>query len=39
MSTNEAIAFVIFLVLTVAFFLWLAYLAIRGAPPLRTAGL
>lgn len=29
MSANEAIAFVIFLVFTVAFFLWVAYLAIR----------
>jgi len=29
MTTNEAIAFVIFLVFTIAFFLWVAYLVIR----------
>lgn len=29
MSLNEAIAFGIFLIFTIAFFLWVAYLAIR----------
>jgi hypothetical protein len=29
MGTNEAIGFVIFLVFTVAFFVWVLYLAIR----------
>jgi uncharacterized protein with PQ loop repeat len=29
MTTSEEIAFVIFIIMTVAFFIWVAYLAIK----------